>query len=62
MRTDVYALEIEPHDRPVSETGHQSNRTEQYQYTVELDANGEIVGVSGSLRVRAAVTPTTGGR
>ena len=45
MRTDVtYALEIEPHDRPVSETGHQSNRTEQYQYTVELDANGEIVG------------------
>jgi hypothetical protein len=45
MRTEVtYALEAHPSDEPHLGTPTQSDRTETYFYSVELDADGKICG------------------
>lgn len=42
--TVTYTIEIEPNAEDNATSGLQTNRTEDYLYTVELDANGQIVG------------------
>jgi hypothetical protein len=45
IRSSVtYTIEIEQNAEANTDSGLQSNRTEEYMYTVELDENGEIVG------------------
>ena len=45
VKSDVsYAIEIHPQETPANENGHQVSRTDTYHYTLELDAQGSIVG------------------
>lgn len=52
IRSNVtYTMEIDPQHESAAERGNQYNKTETYAYTVELDANGEIVGGQWLLEV-----------
>ena len=52
IRSNVtYTMEIDPQHESAAERGNQYNKTETYTYTVELDADGEIVGGQWLLEV-----------